>query len=230
MLRVPRYRPFLAGPQLPCPWLVCIADRDDLTPPEIARELAQAAGAEVRGYDLGHFDIYRGAGFEQVVADQVAFLERHLVREKMPEVDSRPRLRSMVRPSARLWGGGVTKGRGMASTRSLLRHRRPRRRARRARRCPRSPQAAIPSIPNGAGGDITCTVQTGANAGPAPLLGHLHDLRRRADRHQRRLPAGAGERPGRQLPDRRPLPRLGRLEARRRRRAAGSPTATPSSR
>ena len=26
-------------------------------------------------------------------------------------------------------------------------------------------EAAIPNIPNGAGGDITCTVQTGANAG-----------------------------------------------------------------
>src|SRR4051812_18377533 len=26
-------------------------------------------------------------------------------------------------------------------------------------------QGAIPSIPNGAGGEITCTVQTGANAG-----------------------------------------------------------------
>jgi predicted acyl esterase len=30
---------------------------------------------------------------------------------------------------------------------------------------PSAAQAAIPSIPNGAGGDITCTVQTGANAG-----------------------------------------------------------------
>jgi uncharacterized protein len=86
MLRVPRYRPFLAGPQLRCPWLVCIANRDDLAPPEIARQLAQDGGAEVRGYDLGHFDIYRGAGFEQVVADQVAFLERHLVRPGVPEV------------------------------------------------------------------------------------------------------------------------------------------------
>ena len=30
---------------------------------------------------------------------------------------------------------------------------------------PSAAQAAIPNIPNGAGGDITCTVQTGANAG-----------------------------------------------------------------
>jgi pimeloyl-ACP methyl ester carboxylesterase len=78
MLRVPRYRPFRLGPQLTCPWLVCIADRDDLTPPQIARELAEAGGADVRGYDLSHFDIYRGAGFEQVVGDQAGFLQRHL--------------------------------------------------------------------------------------------------------------------------------------------------------
>ncbi len=84
MLRVGRYRPFRLGARLPCPWLVCIADRDDLTPPRVARDLAQRAGAEVRGYDLGHFDVYRGAGFEQVVADQVAFLQRNLVTDRTP--------------------------------------------------------------------------------------------------------------------------------------------------
>jgi hypothetical protein len=63
---------------------VCIADRDDLTPPEIAQELAQAAGADVRGYDLGHFDIYVGEGFEQVVADETAFLVRHLAPVEVP--------------------------------------------------------------------------------------------------------------------------------------------------
>ena len=83
-LRVARYRPFLRGPDLPCPWLVCVADGDDLTPPEIARGLAEAAGAEVRGYDCGHFDIYIGAGFEQVVADQVAFLTRQLAEKGVP--------------------------------------------------------------------------------------------------------------------------------------------------
>jgi fermentation-respiration switch protein FrsA (DUF1100 family) len=85
MLRVGRYRPFRLGARLPCPWLVCVADRDDLTPPRAARELAQRAGAEVRGYDLGHFDIYVRPGFEQVVADQVAFLQRTLVRNRIPE-------------------------------------------------------------------------------------------------------------------------------------------------
>jgi dienelactone hydrolase len=83
-LRVPFYRPFRLGSRLRCPWLVCVAERDDLTPPEAARELAEAGGAEVHGYDLGHFDIYVGAGFEQIVADQVAFLTRHLVESRVP--------------------------------------------------------------------------------------------------------------------------------------------------
>ena len=57
-----------------------------------------------------------------------------------------------------------------------------------------------------------------------PLRRHLHELRRRADRRERRLPAGAGERSRRELPDRRLLPRLGRLEDRpHRRRGAGVP-------
>jgi hypothetical protein len=83
-LRVPRYRPFREGSKLSCPWLVCVAERDDLTPPGVARELAEAAGAEVRGYDLGHFDIYVGAGFEQIARDQVAFLKRNLVEAAVP--------------------------------------------------------------------------------------------------------------------------------------------------
>jgi fermentation-respiration switch protein FrsA (DUF1100 family) len=84
MLRVARYRPFRLGSRLPCPWLVCVAERDDLTPPRVARELAEGCGATVRGYDLGHFDIYLGDGFEQVVDDQVAFLEQHLVAGPLP--------------------------------------------------------------------------------------------------------------------------------------------------
>ena len=84
MLRVARYRPFRLGPRLGCPWLVCVAERDDLTPPEIARELAEAAGADVRGYDLGHFEIYVGEGFEQIVADETAFLVRNLAPAEVP--------------------------------------------------------------------------------------------------------------------------------------------------
>ena len=49
----------------------------------IARELAEQGGADVRTYPLGHFEIYRGAGFEQVVADQVAFVSRHLIEAQV---------------------------------------------------------------------------------------------------------------------------------------------------
>lgn len=84
MLRVAGYRPFRRGGELSCPWLVCIAERDDLTPPDVARELAERGGAHVRNYPLGHFEIYRGAGFEQVVSDQVDFLVRQLVESRVP--------------------------------------------------------------------------------------------------------------------------------------------------
>jgi fermentation-respiration switch protein FrsA (DUF1100 family) len=84
MLRVAGYRPFRLGSQLPCLWLVCIAERDDLTPPDVARVLAERAGADVRSYDLGHFEIYQGAGFEQVTKDQVAFLTGQLMESRVP--------------------------------------------------------------------------------------------------------------------------------------------------
>ena len=85
---------------------------------------------------------------------------------------------------------------------------------------PSAAQAAIPKIPSSnARRRHHVHRPDRRQRRPALVLGHLHDLRRRADRHQRRLPARARERPGRQLPDRRRLPRLGRLEARRRPRA-----------
>src|SRR3954447_24451468 len=79
-LRVGLYRPIRWASRVQCPWLVCVADRDVVTPPGAA--LAAAARgplAEVRRYDAGHFDIYVGATFERAVADQVAFLSRHLL-------------------------------------------------------------------------------------------------------------------------------------------------------
>ena len=74
------YRPGLKADRLPCPMLVQIADRDAVAPPSAAREAAWLATgrAEVRTYPVGHFDVYRGAPFEQSVADQLHFLSRHL--------------------------------------------------------------------------------------------------------------------------------------------------------
>jgi alpha-beta hydrolase superfamily lysophospholipase len=77
-LRIGLYRPFRHAPRIACPWLVCVADRDAVTPPQPALKGAmRAPRGEIRRYDGGHFDIYRGELFESVVGDQIEFLARH---------------------------------------------------------------------------------------------------------------------------------------------------------
>jgi uncharacterized protein len=79
-LRTGTYRPGLQADRLPCPILIQIADKDAIAPPKAAQDAAwRATGrAEVRTYPIGHFDIYRGAPFEQAIADQLHFLRRHV--------------------------------------------------------------------------------------------------------------------------------------------------------
>lgn len=61
------------------PLLVQAASEDVVTPPEPARRVARRAPrGELREYRCGHFDVYAGDVFERVVADQLAFLARHL--------------------------------------------------------------------------------------------------------------------------------------------------------
>jgi dienelactone hydrolase len=71
------YRPGRRAAQLTCPVLFCICEDDSVAPAGPAlRYAGEAPGAEVRLYAHRHFDIYVGAGFEGVVADQLAFLQR----------------------------------------------------------------------------------------------------------------------------------------------------------
>ena len=78
-LRIATYRPARKAPQIRCPWLVVIADRDKICPPAaLAKAAARAPRAEVRRHDCEHFDIYVGDRFERNVADQVNFLTRVL--------------------------------------------------------------------------------------------------------------------------------------------------------
>jgi dienelactone hydrolase len=80
-LRVSTYRPGRHSNQIAAPILFGIAEDDAITPPAFARAAAaRARHSEVRTYPGGHFDVYVGAGFERVVADQVDFLSRHLLR------------------------------------------------------------------------------------------------------------------------------------------------------
>lgn len=74
------YRPIKSIDKLPCPALILVCDRDSVAPAEAAVKAGEIAGerAEVHRYDMGHFDIYVGEGFEQSSNDQLAFLRKHL--------------------------------------------------------------------------------------------------------------------------------------------------------
>jgi fermentation-respiration switch protein FrsA (DUF1100 family) len=76
------YNPGRAAKRLRCPLLVCVADGDDVMPIRPALGLAERAERGVlRRYRFGHFAMYYGDGFDEVVDDQVAFLRRHLLDE-----------------------------------------------------------------------------------------------------------------------------------------------------
>ncbi len=79
-LRVGLYRPITAAKRIGCPLLVCICNEDVVTPPAAAaKAAARAPRGELRRYPGGHFDIYVPPLFERAVADQTAFLARHLL-------------------------------------------------------------------------------------------------------------------------------------------------------
>ena len=75
------YRPIQHAASLHCPWLVCIAEDDQVAKPGPAIEAArQAPQGEARIYPgIDHFDIYDGPHHEAVVADEIEFLCRHLL-------------------------------------------------------------------------------------------------------------------------------------------------------
>jgi dienelactone hydrolase len=77
------YRPGTRAKQLAMPLLVCIADQDTAGSTALAlRAARQARHAEVRHYLLPHFAVYAGEGFERVIADQITFLQAHLLTGK----------------------------------------------------------------------------------------------------------------------------------------------------
>jgi fermentation-respiration switch protein FrsA (DUF1100 family) len=76
---LPRYRPVARAHKVQAPLLVQVMSADVVTPPSPARRVAERAPrGELVEYEGGHFDVYVGEPFERAVADQVAFLERHL--------------------------------------------------------------------------------------------------------------------------------------------------------
>ena len=80
VMTLPLNSPGRRAAEIECPTLVLVCSDDAITPPGPAIEAAAAApkGELIVYAGLGHFDIYRGEPFERTLADQTAFLERHL--------------------------------------------------------------------------------------------------------------------------------------------------------
>ncbi|HYB80288.1 MAG TPA: alpha/beta fold hydrolase [Mycobacterium sp.] len=78
-LQIITYRPGRYTAKIACPILFCVCETDSVAPAApTLRFAAKAPHREVRTYPEGHFAIYVGDAFERVVADQLAFLDRHL--------------------------------------------------------------------------------------------------------------------------------------------------------
>jgi uncharacterized protein len=75
------YRPVRHASRLHCPWLVCVGEADRVAKPGPAIAAARRAPkGELRTYPgVDHFDIYDGPVHDVLVADQLDFLERHLL-------------------------------------------------------------------------------------------------------------------------------------------------------
>lgn len=78
-LQVFTYRPGRLTPKISCPILFCVCEADSVAPAAATlRHAARAPRGEVKLYPEGHFAIYVDDAFERVVADQLAFLDKHL--------------------------------------------------------------------------------------------------------------------------------------------------------
>ncbi len=86
------FRPARVARRLHCPWLLCVGGADRVARPGPAIAAAKRAPlAELRLYPgVDHFDVYDGPEHEAVLADELAFLRRHLLA---------PRPQPRVRPS-----------------------------------------------------------------------------------------------------------------------------------
>ncbi|WP_080735645.1 MULTISPECIES: alpha/beta hydrolase [Nocardiaceae] len=79
MLRIPFHIPGRRARDIKCPIMFGLCEHDTIAPVRAAiRHARNAPRGEIRLYDAGHFDIYIGDLFEEVVSDQIEFLQRHV--------------------------------------------------------------------------------------------------------------------------------------------------------
>ena len=79
VLRIPFYSPGRHAGDITAPTLVQLAEHDDVTPYAKAQKIvARIPNGEVLAYDCSHFEPYLDPHFEQIIADQIDFLKRHV--------------------------------------------------------------------------------------------------------------------------------------------------------
>ena len=80
-LKLLPYRPGRLAAKVACPILFCVCETDTVAPSGPTRRYAATAPrGEIKLYPEGHFEIYVGDAFERVLADQLEFLERNLLK------------------------------------------------------------------------------------------------------------------------------------------------------
>jgi fermentation-respiration switch protein FrsA (DUF1100 family) len=78
-LMVPSYRPIMYARRITCPVLIMYAKNDSLIPAgAVEKAGARIPNAEVIGLPVGHFEVYTGELFKQVVEKQGEFLTKYL--------------------------------------------------------------------------------------------------------------------------------------------------------
>lgn len=78
-LAITPYFPGRLAKKVTCPLYVAVCEHDSVAPAKATlRHARKAPRGEVVQYPVGHFDVYIGEPFEQVTADYVDFLTRHL--------------------------------------------------------------------------------------------------------------------------------------------------------
>ena len=75
-----RLKPLGVAKEVRAPLLVSIAEKDTEAPPYLTRRLAELAPrGEVLSYPVSHYEMYRPDVRGRVIADQLAFLKKHLL-------------------------------------------------------------------------------------------------------------------------------------------------------
>ncbi len=78
-LMISAYRPIMYARRIQCPVLIMYAENDSLIPAKAVEKMgSRIPNAQVVGLQAGHFDVYTGELFKQVVEKQAEFFVKYL--------------------------------------------------------------------------------------------------------------------------------------------------------